>query len=255
MSADLLVKDDIVFGNRIEVIALCSKVEVMQNVSSAGSYREIYHLSGKDGAFVSGIIFKNFGATKVDEELFTDCPVLVKGTIGEYRDAKQIHIESISPLKEVLDKDDLLAEMVDSRLIDEVNDILWSHESLFGISLAHLKPAIGLEEAGSGTYAVRLKKFLQAGLIIDAQLTAEYIDAISLLSNYYLNTENTLTSRLDLLKHLDTPLIRALLFGCGDCPEYEEFVKLHHLIMKPRGCALEILDTAYTIRFGDRSDI
>ena len=255
MSADLLVKEDIQVGNRVEVIALCSKVDVIQNVSTPGSYREIYHLSGKEGAYVSGIIFKNFGASLVNEEMFTDVPVLVKGTIGEYRDAKQIHIESITSLVEVLDKNDLLAQMVDLEMVDEVNDIMWNNGSIFGLSGDHLKPAIGLEEAGAGTYVSRLKTFLQLALIVDEEKTKEYVEASSLLSMYYITKEGSLDNKLDLLKHLDSPLLRALLFSYKDYPEYEEFVKLHHLIMKPRGCVLEILDTIHVGGFCGNSPL
>lgn len=251
MSADLFKKEDIFLGNKVELIALCSKIEVFQNVSTAGSYREIYHLAGKDGAYITAIIFKSLGASRADLETFEDQPVLVKGVIGEYREALQIYIESITPLKGVLDRNDLLGEMVDQVLINDLNDLLFEAGSMFALNSAHLKPAKGLEEAGAGTVAIRLHEFLRTGLILHEDMTREYIQSVSLISHYYLNTENTLDDRINLIKQLDTPLIRALLFGYKDLPQYADFVKLHHLIMKPRGCVLEILDTTYTNSFGN----
>lgn len=238
--ADLLIKEDIVLGNRVEVIALCSKVEVKQNLTAVGSFREIYHLSGKEGSFVSGIIFKNNNAERVDVELFEDAPVLVKGVIGEYNDMLQIHIESIGPLTQHIDKNDLLAEMVDTRVLDDLNDILWSLKSMYTLSYQHLKPSKGLDDVGAGTMAFRLLKFLQIGLVHYPEKVAEYASCISILIDLYMNTVFTLDDRFSAVKTNDTPMMRVLL-GFADYPEYEEFVKLHHLIMKPKGWSIEIL--------------
>lgn len=249
MSADLFKKEDIYLGNQVELIALCSKIEVFQNVSTAGSYREIYHLAGKDGAYITAIMFKSLNASRADLDTFEDQPVLVKGTIGEYRDALQIYIESISPLKGVLDRNNLLGEMVDQTLINDLNDLLYEKDSMFSLNASHLKPSKGLEEAGAGTLAIRLHDFLRTGLILHPEQTEEYIKSVSLLAHYYLSTENTLDDRINLIKQYDTPLIRALIFGYKDLPEYADFVKLHHLIMKPRGCSIEILDINYSDSF------
>lgn len=246
MSADLLRKEDIVFGNKLEVIALCSRVEVKQNFSTTGSYREIYYLHGYDGAFISGIIFKLHSAPMVEEEVFTDVPVLVKGTVGNYREVDQIHIESISPLTDVLDRDDLLAEMVDTSIIDSVNDILYDHQSMYNLTFKHLQPALGLEEATAGSFALRLYKLLKIGVWHYPEETKEYIKSIALLAEYFLGTECTLNDRFELLHAADKDLMKALFFSTKDYPEYEEFVKLHHLIMKPRGVAIEIVDNIFT---------
>lgn len=245
MGADLLIKEDIVFGNRVEVIALCSKVEVKQNFSTTGSYREVYYLNGKDGAYISGIIFKMVGADAVDVEVFTDTPVLVKGTVGEYRGVHQILIESVTPLTDVLDKNDLLAEMVDTSILDTINDILYAHQCMYPLSFKHLRPAIGLEESTAGTFALRMLKFLQIGMVHYPEQTREYIDNFSLLAEYFLDTEGTLMDRITLVKAADSAVVQAVLFNAVDQPEYEEFTKLHHLIMKPRGCVLEIMDHVF----------
>lgn len=254
MSADLLMKEDIEFGKRIKIIALCSEVEVLQNLSTTGSYREVYHLHGRSGAFISGIIFKNFGANQVEVEAFTDAPVLVEGIVGEYRGVKQIRIESITPLSDTLDKNDLLAEMVDTEMVSSVNDIIWAH-SMYSFSFEHLRPAIGLEESTAGTFIERLLKFLQMGVAHYLELTREYIDNISLLTDYFFKSEGNLMDRLDLIQIKDSNLLRALLFSPKEYPEYEEFVKLHHLIMKPRGCVLEILDNNFGYNSTGGSDI
>lgn len=254
MSADLLMKEDIEFGKRIKIIALCSEVEVLQNLSTTGSYREVYHLHGRSGAFISGIIFKNFGANQVEVEAFTDAPVLVEGIVGEYRGVKQIRIESITPLSDTLDKNDLLAEMVDTEMVSSVNDIIWAH-SMYSFSFEHLRPAIGLEESTAGTFIERLLKFLQMGVAHYLELTREYIDNISLLTDYFFKSEGNLMDRLDLIQVKDSHLLRALLFSPKEYPEYEEFVKLHHLIMKPRGCVLEILDNNFGYNSTGGSDI
>lgn len=247
MNADLLIKEDIVFGDRVEVIALCSKVEVKQNLSTTGSYREVYYLHGKEGAFVSAILFKMNSVDKVDIEKFTDAPVLVVGTIGEYRGVEQIHIESIRPLTDVLDRNDLLAQMVDTQILDSVNDILFEQESMYNLTFAHLGPADGLEEATAGTFALRLLKFLQIGRVHYPEFTKEYISNIGLLADYFLTTEGNLDDRFNVLESAENNrvLLRGLLFVQKEYPEYEEFIKLHHLIMKPLGCTVEILDSVF----------
>lgn len=255
MAADLLIKEDIVFGDRVELIALCSKVEVKQNLSTTGSYREIYYLHGKDGAFVSAILFKLNSVDKVDMEAFTDAPIMVTGTIGEYRGVNQIHIESISPITHMLDKNDLLAEMVDTTILDTINEILFERNSMYNLSFQHLKPAQGLEESTAGTFALRLRKLLEIGRIHYSTIIDEYIGVISLLSPYYLETEGTLRDRFEIIRATESDLVKALLFVPKEYPEYEEFVKLHHLIMKPRGCVLEILDSAFTTNSNSGGDI
>lgn len=246
MNADLLIKEDIVFGERVEIIALCSKVEVKQNLSTTGSYREIYYLHGKEGAFVSAILFKMNSIDRVDVEAFTDAPVLVAGTIGEYRGVNQIHIESITPLTHMLDKNDLLAEMVDTTILDEINELLFERNSMYNLSFKHLRPGIGLEDSTAGTFAIRLLKFLQIGRIHYPEHIDQYIASISLLTPYYLETEGTLRDRFEVVSATESDLIKALLFIPREYPEYEEFIKLHHLIMKPRGCVLEISDSVFS---------
>lgn len=245
MANELLNKLDIVFGERVEVIALCSKVEIKQNLSSVGSYREIYHLNGKEGAFVSGVLFKNNSASAVDVDLFKGAPVLVIGTVGEYRDVLQVHIESVRLLTDVIDRNDLLLEMVDYSIVDSVNDIMFDYKSMYNLSINHLGSPLGLTEAGAGDYPKRLLKLLQMTKDQYPEIIDTYIENISLLTNYYLNTEGTLQDRFEVIGQSNIPLIQALLFSCKEYPEYEEFVKLHHLIMKPRGCVLEILDSIF----------
>ncbi|MFF2798136.1 hypothetical protein [Lysinibacillus xylanilyticus] len=256
MGVELLIKEDLeVVGTELEIFALCSHVEVLQNLTSVGSYREVYHLHGKEGAFVSGIIFKNFGANSVDPAEYEEMPVMLHGTVSQYKDVRQVIIKSITPIGDRVDKNDLLAEMADTKILDELNEIIWGKKSMHAFSFDHLKPALGLEDATAGTYTERLLKILQMGVAHYPDIIQEYINNISLLSNFYLKKEGTLDNRLDMLKLKDDTLTRALLFGYKDYPEYEEFIKLHHLIMKPRGCVLEILDYNFNTHTGGGSSI
>ena len=254
MGVDLLQKEHIEFGKRVEVIALCSKVEVKQNLSSVGSYREIYSLNGKEGTFISGIIFKVSGSSQVDVDKFTDEPVLVVGTIGEYRDALQIHIESITPIGLKLDKNDLLAEMVDTKLLDELNDTVWNLGSSYTHTFNHLRPALGLVDVGAGTYIERLYRFILMANISYPDLVKEYIQNISLLTSFYTECEGTLSERVNMCTISKSTLLMNVLFNDTTTPEHEDFVKLHNLIMKPRGYALEILDCSRSTNNTDYGD-
>lgn len=243
MKVELFNTGHVEFGEKVEVIGLCSKVEIKQNLSTTGSYREVYHIAGKDGAFITGIIFKENSLQRVEPLDFEDQPIYVTGTIGEYRDVLQIHIESITPLGDKLDKDDLLAEMASTEILDEINDILYEQGSHYQFSLRHLKPAKGLVDTGAGTMAERILRLLQVGVRMYPEQTSQFVSAISGLTELYLATEATLEDKINYVSKQNTNLTRALLFNDKECPELEEFVKLHHLIMKPRGYVLEILDT------------
>ena len=243
MNADILMAEDIEFGKKVKVIALCSNVEIIQNFSTTNSFREVYTLNGKEGAYIEGIIFKMNGAEPVDKELFIDQPVLVEGTIGEYRDAKQIVITSIGPLGHMLDKTDLLANMVDTRILDQLNEMFYKTDTLYSANYSMLEVPIGLRDAGAGTYATRLLKLLTISFLNYPEEFKEYVANISLLTNYYMRTDiENLDEKLALVHATNSTMVKALLFGAASYPEYDEFIKIHHLIMKPRGYTVEILD-------------
>lgn len=242
---DLLSTTGISIGDRIEAIAYCSNVEVLQNLTAVGSFREIYHLHGMTSSYMPAILFKQGLAKPVDKEAFRDEPVMVTGTVSEYKGVLQIHIESITPVGKQVDVNDLLSNMVDTRLIDEVNDLLFSIKSLTHLGSRFLKPAMGLDGSLAGTLALRLHRFISIGLQHFNEETLEYVENLSLLAEFYLDKEGTMDERLDFLKHTDSRLIRAILFGVKSYPEYDEFVKLHYLLMKPKGYEINIVEVDY----------
>lgn len=252
---ELLTGNDLTVGQRVEAFAYCSHVEVLQNVTSVGSYREVYHLHGMQSAYLPALIFKQGITPPVDTEMYKDEPVMVKGVISEYKGVLQITIESITAIGNKVDVNDLLASMVDTRLVDEVNDFLFANKSLTHLSQRYLKPALGIEGSLAGTLVLRIQRFLEISTKVYPELASEYMDKLSVLAQYYLTTEGNIDDRLTMLVSNDSKLLRALLFGTKDYPEYEEFVKLHHLLMKPRGYRLEILDSAFDINSNSNSDI
>lgn len=233
-------------GDRVTLLAICSRVEILQNLTQVGSHREIYHLHGKQNAYLPGLIFKQGTRPLVDPSAYKDEPVLVEGTISEYQGVTQIHIETIVPVGDKVDKNDLLAEISDLRLVDAINDHFFQLKSLIMFNASHLKPASGLIDSNAGTYLERLNLILVLSRVMYPHLVEEYVENISLTSDFYLNSEGSLDDRLETISLTDSKLVRALIFKNDEYPEYTEFVNFHHMIMKPVGVTVQVSNNYFS---------
>lgn len=235
----LLKKEDLKLYASIDAIAYCSDVQAILNLSTTNSFREQFFLNGVEGAFVKGILFKN-GVPKEDEiDLYRDGPVWVKGTINEYNDEMQLVIESITTLSNTVSTEDVLANMMDTTKLSELNDLIRETGSFLSLNTDSMLPSVGLENCGVGTFVDRLTVFLKT---INVAFSKEYVDEFILILSSLVNLYRkgvTLDNVLDTLKYQDTKLLRSILLNDVD-NEYRDFVLLHHTIMKPRGVIIEI---------------
>lgn len=253
MDAKIFEHSDIKLGSEVSLIALCSRVERKQNLGTAGSYREEYYLNGKNGAVIKAVRFKNNFVATVNPDEWKEVPVVVTGAVGEYRDVLNIVITSIANVKDTLDLDDLKHELMDSTILSQLNDFLYEQGSNKILSQDFLMPATGIEDGGFGVLVERLYKALRASEVLFPEILKEYVKHLHALVHMYRYTENTLDERIteDTLKHR---FLRALTMNPQEYPEYLDFVKMHHLIMKPRGCDIEIFDRSFSTTSRGRSD-
>jgi hypothetical protein len=244
---------DIKLGKEVSLIALCSNVDRKQNLGTAGSYREEYHINGKNGAVIKAVRFKNNFTLTVNPEEWKEVPVFIQGTIGEYRDVLNIVITSITNLKDTLDLDDLKHELMDPAILSELNDFLYGQGTTKILSQDFLMPATGIEGGGCGVLVERLYKVLRTSEVLFPEILKEYVKHLHAVVHIYRYTENKLDERIteDTLKHR---FLRAITMNPQEYPEYLDFVKMHHLIMKPRGCDIEIFDRSFNTTSRNRSD-
>lgn len=254
MDGDIFEHSHIKLGNEVSLIALCSRVERKFNLRTTGGYREIYYINGKQGALITGIRFKNNFDATVDPEEWLNVPVLVKGVVGEHQDVLNIVISSIVNLADIMDVNDLKHELFDGTILAELNEFLYQHGSRKILSADFLMPALGIDGGGCGVLVERLYKVLRASEVLFPEILKEYIEHFHALVHIYRYTENKLDERVteNTLQHR---FLRALALNPQEYPEYLDFVKMHHIIVKPRGCAVEIFDNSLNPSRGYSSDI
>lgn len=236
---ELLNKRDITLYNTVEVIAFCSNAKVKVNLSTTNSYREEFTLNGVSGAYIKGIIFKNGSPKEGEIDSYADIPVMVKGTVNEYRGEMQLVIETITTLGNTVDTTDVLNNMVDTTQLSRLNDLIVRSGSFLNLDEKALYPAKGLEKCGAGTLVERLITLLEAINLMFPDRIDEYTEIMYSIMKHYQEGTN-MNSILDTLKHRDTPMLRALLMNDTASEDYKDFVVIHHTIMKPRGVIIEV---------------
>lgn len=253
MDATVFQHSDIKLGKEVSLIALCSHVDRKLNLSTTGSYREIYRLNGKNGALIDAVLFKNNFTATVNPEDWKEVPILVNGMIGEHQGVLNIVITAITNLKDTVDVNDLMGELMDTTVWSELNEFLYEQGISKILSQDFLKPANGIEDGAVGILVQRLYKVLRASEVLFPEILKEYVKHLHTLVHIYRYTENRLDERVteDTLKHR---FLRAMTMNPQEYPEYLDFVKMHHLIMKPRGCDIEILDRSFNTTSRSRSD-
>lgn len=232
---EILDTAGLVVGDSITVIAYCSKVEVISNVTQVGTFREIYHLNGVHSSYMNGIIFRQRGEKPVDPELFTRVPVLVSGTVGMYKNALQLNIAELRSINDDIDGMELLVSIGNQELINKLTDLVYEGGSMYTFNSDIFVSAEGMLEQGIAEMPTRLSRFLT---ILRDHYPEEfklYVDNLPILIDYISNKEGTTSDKVQTLVHANTPFMVEMLFREGEFPEYKEVADLHHLIMKLKG--------------------
>ena len=232
---EILDTAGLVVGDSIQVIAYCSKVEVISNMTQVGTFREVYHLNGEFSSYMDGIIFRQRGEALVDPDMFNRMPVLVSGTVGMYKNALQLNISEIRSLINDIEVSELLATIGNQELINQLSDIVYQGGSMYSFTADIFVSAEGMIDKGIAEMPTRLYKFLDIAQRHYPDEFKLYVDNLAVIIDYIANKEGTTADKIDTLVHSNSPFMVELLFREGEFPEYKEVADLHHLIMKLKG--------------------
>lgn len=241
MNTEVFNKSHIEVGKQVSLIAICSRVDIVANVKTTGGYREIFTINGKDGCVMEAVQFKNKYEKLVLKGDWENDPILVEGLVSEYNGNINLVISKIANARENLSLEDLKAEMVDTTILSNLNEELYQLGSSKPLSSDYLLPSKGIEEGGFGILIERMNTFIGMAKLLSRDLAEEYAANVNRIAYIYHKTDCSLEERFasDLIKG---KMMRAFMLNPLDYPEYYQFVKLHHLIVRPRGVRVEIFD-------------